>query len=496
MARGCGTKLLTTVFLLAMVGLFVQLQLGGTGDNFQYGIVLDAGSTHTSLFVYKWPSGKENNTGVVGQMFSCTVKGPGISAYVNDTAAAGESLRSCMASAVAQLPGKKCKSTPVYLGATAGMRLLRKQNPSVSDAILRAVSSVLHSYPLSFRGARILSGQEEGAFSWTTANYLLSNFITYDWFGHWLRPVSAVTVGALDLGGASTQISFVPAETIEVPGDAVRFRLYGYNYTVYTHSYLCYGKDQALKQLLAQLVKDNPKVTSLDNPCYPRGYRVNVTMGGIFGSPCTEQGRPGGSSPGHSLLFVGTGQPHSCQENVQRIFNLTFCSHSHCSFNGVYQPDLTGNFLAFSAFYYTMKFLNLTDPSQKYSADQVNETIWKFCSLSWEETRTLDPTQQEDTLANYCSVANYIYTLLTKGYKFNETSWTNVAFQKQAGETQLGWALGYMLNLTNTMPAEISSSSFSLQIAIISILSTIAILSFVACLCIQLQIRDNGYMPL
>lgn len=41
----------------------------------QYGIVLDAGSSHTSMFVYKWPADKENGTGIVSQHSSCHVPG-------------------------------------------------------------------------------------------------------------------------------------------------------------------------------------------------------------------------------------------------------------------------------------------------------------------------------------------------------------------------------------------------------------------------------------
>lgn len=62
------------------------------------------------------------------------------------------------------------------------------------------------------------------------------------------------TTGALDLGGASTQISFVSKmfDGSESPGNSVTFRLYGNDYNLYTHSFLCYGKDQALKMALAQ----------------------------------------------------------------------------------------------------------------------------------------------------------------------------------------------------------------------------------------------------
>ncbi len=41
----------------------------------QYGIVLDAGSSHTSVFIYEWPAEKENNTGMVQQKHTCNVKG-------------------------------------------------------------------------------------------------------------------------------------------------------------------------------------------------------------------------------------------------------------------------------------------------------------------------------------------------------------------------------------------------------------------------------------
>lgn len=41
----------------------------------QYGIVLDAGSSHTAMFIYKWPANKQNGTGIVSQHRECHVKG-------------------------------------------------------------------------------------------------------------------------------------------------------------------------------------------------------------------------------------------------------------------------------------------------------------------------------------------------------------------------------------------------------------------------------------
>ena len=61
------------------------------------------------------------------------------------------------------------------------------------------------------------------------------------------------TTGALDLGGASTQISFVSDhfDGSESPNNSVTFRLYGNDYNLYTHSFLCYGKDQVQRLSLA-----------------------------------------------------------------------------------------------------------------------------------------------------------------------------------------------------------------------------------------------------
>lgn len=41
----------------------------------QYGLVFDAGSTHTALYIYRWPVDKENGTGIVSQVEACTVSG-------------------------------------------------------------------------------------------------------------------------------------------------------------------------------------------------------------------------------------------------------------------------------------------------------------------------------------------------------------------------------------------------------------------------------------
>lgn len=61
-------------------------------------------------------------------------------------------------------------------------------------------------------------------------------------------------MGALDLGGASTQISFLPKRSVINWNEASKLTLYGYDYNIYTQSYLCYGQNEMLKRLAKELI--------------------------------------------------------------------------------------------------------------------------------------------------------------------------------------------------------------------------------------------------
>lgn len=58
----------------------------------------------------------------------------------------------------------------------------------------------------------------------------------------------------MDLGGASTQIAFAVEEDYKGE-DYLPIKLYGYSYNVYTHSFLCYGKNEAEKTLLGKVLR-------------------------------------------------------------------------------------------------------------------------------------------------------------------------------------------------------------------------------------------------
>uniref|UniRef100_A0A8C5KB02 Ectonucleoside triphosphate diphosphohydrolase 8 n=1 Tax=Jaculus jaculus TaxID=51337 RepID=A0A8C5KB02_JACJA len=396
---------LTVLVLILVEATYVLLPA-----HIKFGIVFDAGSSHTSLFVYQWPANKEKDTGVVSQALACQIEGPGISSYASDPALAGESLRGCLEEALALIPKTQHQETPTFLGATAGMRLLRQKNSSQARDILAAVSQVLSEFPVDFWGARILDGQDEGAFAWITINYVLGMLIKYS-FGEWILPEEGTQVGALDLGGASTQISFVPRGPILDQSTQATFLLYGANYRIYTHSHLCFGRDQMLSRLLARLAQVS-QAALVRHPCYHSGYRVTQSLAPLYESPCVHFTAPMNFT--QSLVVEGTGNPGACVAAIRGLFNFSSCKgREDCAFNGVYQPPVHGQF-----------YVEANYPGQ------------------------------ERWLPNYCASGLYILTLLLEGYGFSEDTWPGVQFQKQAGGMDIGWTLGYMLNLTGMIPAE------------------------------------------
>ncbi|KFW82753.1 Ectonucleoside triphosphate diphosphohydrolase 8, partial [Manacus vitellinus] len=433
---------LVALSIIALVLSLVKVEDVTLPPTVKYGMVFDAGSSHTSLFVYEWDSDKENDTGVVSQTLSCDVQGPGISSYAYDPPRAGDSLRECLDKALKVVPAAKQRDVPAYLGATAGMRLLREQNSSVADQVLAEVTKTMQEYPVDFKGARILTGEEEGAYGWITINYLLDSFTKFSPKAHtWLRPEVANIFGALDLGGASTQISFMPKGSVLNQNEASKFTLYGYNYNIYTHSYLCYGQNEMLKRLAKELIAVRGE-TCLHGAVLCQESSLGETHSGTL-KQVSLSGR--GDETKQSKNY-------GCLAAVRELFNFSACGQSRdCTFDGVYQPPLRGQFIAFSAFYYNFKFLNLTEGQPLATA---REAIEQLCTRSWEDLSSSYPKEDPKRLPKYCANANYILTLLLDAYKFNETSWKNIFFQMKVGSADVGWTLGYMLNLTNMIPAE------------------------------------------
>ncbi|XP_026573573.1 ectonucleoside triphosphate diphosphohydrolase 3 [Pseudonaja textilis] len=185
--------IVTLIFLLLSIAIIVTITLVQVNrkqilsPGLKYGIVLDAGSSRTIVYVYEWPAEKENNTGVISQTFKCNVKGPGISSYGSNPQEISMPISNCMNKVKEKIPFHLHKSVPVYLGATAGMRLLRLRNESTANEVLQNIQTYFMSQPFEFKGVQIITGQEEGVYGWITAKYLKGNFLELIQYG--LHPI-------------------------------------------------------------------------------------------------------------------------------------------------------------------------------------------------------------------------------------------------------------------------------------------------------------------
>lgn len=446
----------------------ISIMFHNNKTEYEYGVVMDAGSSHTNLYIYKWPGEKYTDTALASQMKApCKVKGPSISTYVSNPKDLAGPLQVCLDEAKNAVSADKHSSTPIYLGATAGMRLLNAVNSSQSNAILSVIRNTIKKYPFMFTNeteqARIISGEEEGLYSWVTSNYVIGAFgvkkPTLQGAGNsWqMTATGDGTVGAMDLGGASTQMTFYPGQISMPPTYEQDLILFGMNYTVYTHSYLCYGINEITRKYRALLVKSQNYSKTITNPCGPVGKNISISFVDVFEAPCTSDSKPSHVDRNMTFIFEGKSDDTLCHQTVQKLFNLSnVCPKPPCTFNGVYQPNVYGTYYAFSNFYYVMEFLNLTSPkmSPQIKLSDVRAAVGYLCEKPWSEVQYMK-TAIKSLLPEFCFRGRYILTLLNEKYNFTETgeTWQKISFVNDLDGTEIGWSLGYMISQSIHIPA-------------------------------------------
>ena len=80
------------------------------------------------------------------------------------------------------------------------------------------------------------------------------------------------TVGILELGGASTQITFQPRG--DVLANKFPCTIGGRRYYPYVHSYLDFGQDNVAAKIMERLeARNTARVSPIQNPCMLRGLQ-------------------------------------------------------------------------------------------------------------------------------------------------------------------------------------------------------------------------------
>ena len=364
--------------------------------------------------------------------------------------------------------------TPVRYQATAGMRLLDEtEQEAVYDALYEGL---MESDTFVFRSMQrediaTLSGELEGFYGAVAANYLKGT-INAD-----LELIMANheddhhgPIGALDMGGSSTQIVFLPSinddtntqasscETTHVDRETCHeatqaelpSRLNGHDF--FATSYLSYGVDQFRERLWTTWVqerqlnmpKDACDSKMIENPCTFKGYQIEW----------------------HGYTLIGTGDAHKCVEQVQQLIPhpeepAPDKLGSHVG--GVEHPPVRGKFFAMSLFFFTLdslrelshpnreawEALNLSWPTP--SIEELYNALDGLCSRTWADDLELiqhdaHSFTRAEVLPHRCLESVYMVTLLRDGFGFHPES-RDITFTFLVDGSEVEWSLGMALAL-------------------------------------------------
>jgi Golgi nucleoside diphosphatase len=365
-----------------------------------HGIMIDAGSTGSRLHVYEWKHRNLYDLADIEAVASGTMLSfpgtntrwtdrlrPGLDSFatINDDMelldALADYLAPLLAFATTILHEKKHSfdTFPIYLRGTAGLRMLTTNDRArVLSAVRQLLGNPAYN-PFSFTNAeqaRVLSGEEEAVYDWTAVNFLTGNLLEQSQgAGVAIANPKQKTHGALDLGGASTQISFYGPSN-DIMSNLFKLQIgQAKHWNIYAHSFLFFGMNEAIDRFHAALLvvpvdnKDNKEHHNepVENPCLPKGGSYTATTDIEY-----QNGMEAWSKDPHrDIKFTGTADYEACVILTTRLLhksNNSWCDFAHrgdCSFAGVYQPQLptddATDFVAFSNYYSIWQFLQLPE---------------------------------------------------------------------------------------------------------------------------------------
>ncbi|XP_066468139.1 nucleoside diphosphate phosphatase ENTPD5 isoform X2 [Tiliqua scincoides] len=375
-----------------------------------YGIMFDAGSTGTRIHIYTFVQrSPEKSPELEGEIFE-SVK-PGLSAYADQPGKGAETVRELLEMAKEAVPTSHWNRTPVVLKATAGLRLLAEHK---AQALLSEVRMVFEESPFLVpnNSVSIMDGSYEGILAWITVN-----FLTGQLYGR-----NKQTVGTLDLGGASTQITFLPQleETLEqTPMDFLTsFEMFNSTYKLYTHSYLGFGLKAARLATLGALEMEADG-QMFRSSCLPKQLEAEWHFGGV-------KYQYGGNKDGETGF-------EPCYSEVLKVVQ-----------GKLHQPDeiQRSSFYAFSYYYDRAVDTDLID----YEKGGVLE-VRDFERKAKEVCDNLDNYTSASPFL--CMDLTYITALLKEGFGFGDHTILQLA--KKVNNIETSWALGATFHLLQSL---------------------------------------------
>ncbi|MCJ1485876.1 Golgi apyrase, partial [Schaereria dolodes] len=406
---------------------------------------------------------------------------PGISTFGDKSELVGpDHLESLFQHARDIIPANAVKDTPIFLLATAGMRLL----PDLQrKELLKKICSYARSHtnfliPDCDLHIQVIPGETEGLYGWIAANYLLGGFDNPEKHEH---GKGHHTYGFLDMGGASAQIAFAPNAT-EADRHAEDLKLLrmravsgeAREYKIFVTTWLGFGVHEARRRYVEALL-EAPKahdLQELPDPCLPVG--LSITAKGDILLP--DSGTVSGKQP----HLIGTGRFDECLRQTYPLLDKDApCEDEPCLLHGVHIPAIdfdVNHFVGVSEYWHTThEVFEMAHKDKAYDFNTYQKRVEEFCTKDWNTIREgIDKNLwgnkvSEVVATEVCFKASWLINVLHNGIgipriglesmqgdghngtkevldKAREKGFTD-AFQAvdQIGETEVSWTLGKMI---------------------------------------------------
>ncbi|KAH8681621.1 nucleoside phosphatase family-domain-containing protein [Xylariales sp. PMI_506] len=396
-------------------------------SKWRWGVILDAGSSGTRLHIYRWEdAAKAIKDADYEELHSLPEvktkkkwtekKRPGISTFGDHPEDVGDYLKELVEHAVSVIPEEKHADTPIFLMATAGMRLLP---PLQQRAVLSEVCSYFRqntqfSLPDCDRHIQVIPGETEGLYGWIAANYLLGGFNDPKAHDH---GKNHHTYGFLDMGGASAQIAFAPnsTEAEKHAEDLKLLRLRTLNgapteYRVFTTTWLGFGMNQARQRYVQQLIDSYLIAGEHEVPdaCMPKGLRTTVDGKLVEGK--TDK-----------LELVGTGDFPGCLRMTKPLLGKDMpCEDEPCLLNGQHVPGIdfdVNHFVGVSEYWHSTHGVFSEQGEKAYDFNTYQKKVQEFCDQSWSDIVATEGKKKDASTEaqEACFKASWLINMLHEG---------------------------------------------------------------------------------
>ena len=286
----------------------------------------------------------------------------------------------------------KLSDIPVLLFATAGVRKLAPKDQKI---LMNHIIHVLSTSGFRFQPdwATIITGEDEGIFSWVSSNFKLGNFQS-----------EKSAMNMLELGGSSLQGSYVtnPELSSTDSGNRRSVTVLGRSYDLEVESFNGYGMNDAFNSTLYYLWdqhkmkargRDQQKV--LIHPCLQEGYSEKEETLGV--------------------TFRGNFDSAACRGVVLGVFGEGNEIEDHHTSAGFHEAKKEESFIALAGFFLVYSFFDIDLGST------LSEALAKAGSVCRGNYMDMSQEDREDRNAGlYCFRQQYIEIILREWMKLRD----------------------------------------------------------------------------